>query len=167
MPSWRRVEPLPSRTPWSARIERTVTLGRSATISSGPVPTFTAADANTSRWSSPAFLTATFQGVLATRSGSRARGCASGPPAARGALTRSSRAPNRSLERECRLLEKRLQGAQEVRAGGTVDRAVVARERQRHRRTRFEHAVLDHRALVDGADGEDRDLRRVQHRDEL
>ena len=56
---------------------------------------------------------------------------------------------------------------EELGALGAVDRAVVARERHRQRRRDVELAVDDERAILDRADREDRDLRRVEDGDEL
>ena len=65
------------------------------------------------------------------------------------------------------MLDELLQRLQELRADGAVDRAVIARQRHRHRRHRDEVAVADDDALLRGAHREDRDLRRIEHGDEL
>ena len=63
--------------------------------------------------------------------------------------------------------DERLDVAQELGALRAVDRAMVARERHRHGRNDGQIAVDDGRALLDRADREDRDLRRIEDCDEL
>src|SRR6266511_3597226 len=65
------------------------------------------------------------------------------------------------------LLEQLLQLAQELGGFRPVDRAVIAGESEGHQRPGDELALLEHRPLLDRADREDCDLRRVEDGDEL
>ncbi len=104
------------------------------------------------------------------------------PPAARGRrstsawrrtprtarLGREARdAPRPAVQREPqRLLEVLADLREELRGVGAVEDAVVAGERELHHRAHDDLAVADHGPRLERADGEDRRLRRVDHRDE-
>src|SRR5207342_2646419 len=75
--------------------------------------------------------------------------------------------PVHNSERQGRRLEVRLDVAEELGALGSVDRAVITRERHRYGRTNHELAVDRSGPVLDRADREDRHLRRIQHGDEL
>src|SRR5206468_11152841 len=64
---------------------------------------------------------------------------------------------------EARLLEERLHVPEELRARRTVERAVVASERELHPRPHDDLALDDDRLFLRRSDREDRRLRRVQH----
>src|SRR5260221_12158813 len=70
-------------------------------------------------------------------------------------------------EGERRLFDKRDERAQEVSALGAVDRTVVARERQLEHRCDVDLAVDDDSGVFHRANGQDRDLWRVEHGNEL
>ena len=73
----------------------------------------------------------------------------------------------RSEDERERLLEERLQLAQESTGEHPVDDPVVAGERDRHRPAGDDVPVPHHRRLADRADGEDGRLRRIDDRGEL
>src|SRR5262245_18578197 len=60
-----------------------------------------------------------------------------------------------------RVFDMGLEGREQLGAERAVDHAVVDRERDAHHGRDLERVVLDDRALLAAADGEDRGLRRV------
>ena len=65
------------------------------------------------------------------------------------------------------VFDQALECLQELGAEGAIDHPVIDRERARHHGGDGERAVLDHRPLLGGADGEDHRLRRVDDRREF
>src|SRR3990172_5157482 len=78
-----------------------------------------------------------------------------------------ARAYRSALQSQRRRLDEDLDRTEELRPFGSVDRAVVARERQCKSWDDQQVTVYDERPVLDRADGEDRNLRRIEDGDEL
>src|SRR5262245_29276646 len=72
--------------------------------------------------------------------------------------------PFSSQQHRQRIFDERLEGSQELRANSAVDGAVIAGEGTAHDRRHGDRAILDHRALLAGADRQDAAMRRIDDR---